>query len=177
MMQEYLSAGLGGGSEPSETFVGVVLSTGVVVVDGALPVVVTAVVVVETGTVVVTAVVVVETGIVVDTAGSWLVGVDASSCSVSSSIRSARTSISGESEPPQADPSNNKEIRAVVWRINEISRLELLPVKRTEDRALVVSRAAVESAFHRFNRGIEFMEHRYGWSRRSIYDLGAGAAG
>lgn len=163
-MQEYLSAGLGGGSEPSETFVGVVLSTGVVVVDGALPVVVTAVVVVATG-------------IVVDTAGSWLVGVDASSCSVSSSIRSARTSISGESEPPQADPSNNKEIRAVVWRINEISRLELLPVKRTEDRALVVSRAAVESAFHRFNRGIEFMEHRYGWSRRSIYDLGAGAAG
>ena len=163
-MQEYLSAGLGGGSEPSETFVGVVLSTGVVVVDGALPVVVTAVVVVETG-------------IVVDTAGSWLVAVDASSCSVSSSIRSARTSISGESEPPQADPSNNKEIRAVVWRINEISRLELLPVKRTENRALVVSRAVVESAFHRFNRGIEFMEHRYGWNRRSIYDLGAGAAG
>ncbi len=163
-MQEYLSAGLGGGSEPSETFVGVVLSTGVVVVDGALPVVVTVVVVVETG-------------IVVDTAGSWLVAVDASSCSVSSSIRSARTSISGESEPPQADPSNNKEIRAVVWRINEISRLELLPVKRTENRALVVSRAVVESAFHRFNRGIEFMEHRYGWNRRSIYDLGAGAAG
>ena len=163
-MQEYLSARLGGGSEPSETLVVVVLSTGVVVVDGALPVVVTAVVVVATG-------------IVVDTAGSWLVGVDASSCSVSSSIRSARTSISGESEPPQADPSNNKEIRAVVWRINEISRLELLPVKRTEDRALVVSRAAMESAFHRFNRGIEFMEHRYGWNRRSIYDLGAGAAG
>ena len=163
-MQEYLSARLGGGSEPSETLVVVVLSTGVVVVDGALPVVVTAVVVVATG-------------IVVDTAGSWLVGVDASSCSVSSSIRSARTSISGESEPPQADPSNNNEIRAVVWRINEISRLELLPVKRTEDRALVVSRAAMESAFHRFNRGIEFMEHRYGWNRRSIYDLGAGAAG
>ena len=164
MMQEYLSARLGGGSEPSETLVVVVLSTGVVVVDGALPVVVTAVVVVATG-------------IVVDTAGSWLVGVDASSCSVSSSIRSSRTSISGESEPPQADPSNNKEIRAVVWRINEISRLELLPVKRTENRALVVSRAVVESAFHRFNRGIEFMEHRYGWNRRSIYDLGAGAAG
>ena len=164
MMQEYLSARLGGGSEPSETLVVVVLSTGVVVVDGALPVVVTAVVVVATG-------------IVVDTAGSWLVAVDASSCSVSSSIRSARTSISGESEPPQADPSNNKEIRAVVWRINEISRLELLPVKRTENRALVVSRAVVESAFHRFNRGIEFMEHRYGWNRRSIYDLGAGAAG
>ena len=163
-MQEYLSARLGGGSEPSETLVVVVLSTGVVVVDGALPVVVTAVVVVATG-------------IVVDTAGSWLVGVDASSCSVSSSIRSSRTSISGESEPPQADPSNNKQIRAVVWRISEISRLELLPVKRTEDRALVVSRAAMESAFHRFNRGIEFMEHRYGWSRRSIYDLGAGAAG
>ena len=164
MMQEYLSARLGGGSEPSETLVVVVLSTGVVVVDGALPVVVTAVVVVATG-------------IVVDTAGSWLVGVDASSCSVSSSIRSSRTSISGESEPPQADPSNNKQIRAVVWRISEISRLELLPVKRTEDRALVVSRAAMESAFHRFNRGIEFMEHRYGWNRRSIYDLGAGAAG
>ena len=163
-MQEYLSARLGGGSEPSETLVVVVLSTGVVVVDGALPVVVTAVVVVATG-------------IVVDTAGSWLVGVDASSCSVSSSIRSSRTSISGESEPPQADPSNNKQIRAVVWRISEISRLELLPVKRTEDRALVVSRAAMESAFHRFNRGIEFMEHRYGWNRRSIYDLGAGAAG
>ena len=52
MMQEYLSAGLVGGSESSETFSGVVLLAGATVVNGAAVVVDAAVVVVETDTVV-----------------------------------------------------------------------------------------------------------------------------
>ena len=52
MMQEYLSAGLVGGSESSETFSGVVLLAGATVINGAAVVVDAAVVVVETDTVV-----------------------------------------------------------------------------------------------------------------------------
>ena len=88
-MQEYLSAGLVGGSESSETFSDVVLVAGATVVNGA-------------------AIVVVETDTVVEATGGKVVDVGRC-CSSSSAVRSSRISTSEELEPPHADPTNNKQ--------------------------------------------------------------------
>ena len=88
-MQEYLSAGLVGGSESSETFSDVVLVAGATVVNGA-------------------AIVVVETDTVVGATGGKVVDVGRC-CSSSSAVRSSRISTSEELEPPHADPTNNKQ--------------------------------------------------------------------
>jgi len=88
-MQEYLSAGLVGGSESSETFSDVVLLAGATVVNGA-------------------AIVVVETDTVVEATGGKVVDVGRC-CSSSSAVRSSRISTSEELEPPHADPTNNKQ--------------------------------------------------------------------
>ena len=101
-MQEYLSAGLVGGSESSETFSAVVLLAGATVVNGA------AIVAVETATVVGVAIVVVETDTVVGATGGKVVDVDRC-CSSSAAVRSSRISTSEELEPPHADPTNNKQ--------------------------------------------------------------------
>lgn len=88
-MQEYLSAGLVGGSESSETFSDVVLLAEATVVTGA-------------------AIVVVETDTVVEATGGKVVDVGRC-CSSSSAVRSSRISTSEELEPPHADPTNNKQ--------------------------------------------------------------------
>ena len=88
-MQEYLSAGLVGGSESSETLSDVVLLAGATVVNGA-------------------AIVVVETDTVVEATGGKVVNVGRC-CSPSSAVRSSRISTSLELEPPHADPTNNKQ--------------------------------------------------------------------
>ena len=95
MMQEYLSAGLVGGSESSETFSDVVLLAGATVVNGAAIVEVAAIVVVETDT-------------VVEATGGKVVDVGRC-CSSSSAGRSSRIPTSEELEPPHADPTNNKQ--------------------------------------------------------------------
>ena len=88
-MQEYLSTGLVGGSESSETFSDVALLAGATVVNGA-------------------AIVVVETDTVVEATGGKVVDVGRC-CSSSSAVRSSRISTSEELEPPHADPTNNKQ--------------------------------------------------------------------
>ena len=108
-MQEYLSTGLVGGTESSETFGDVVLLAGTTVVNGA------AVVVDSPAEVDGTAVVVGAAAVVlVGAAGKVLVGVDLCCCSNCSSISSSKASISDEFEPPHADPTNNKQSKTAM---------------------------------------------------------------
>lgn len=111
-MQEYLSTGLAGGTESSETFGDVVLLAGTTVVDGAAVVVVDSPAEVDGTAVVVGAAAVVLVG----AAGKVLVGVDLCCCSNCSSISSSKASISDEFEPPHADPTNNKQSKTAMQR-------------------------------------------------------------
>ena len=115
-MHEYLSTGLAGGTESSETFGDVVLLAGTTVVDGAAVVVVDSPAEVDGTAVVVGAAAVVLVG----AAGKVLVGVDLCCCSNCSSISSSKASISDEFEPPHADPTNNKQSKTAMQRTSEV---------------------------------------------------------
>ena len=104
-MQEYLSTGLVGGTESSETFGDVVLLAGTTVGDAAAVVVVDSPAEVDGTAVAVGA----EAVVLVGAAGKVVVGVDSCCCSNCSTISSSKAPISDEFEPPHADPTNNKQ--------------------------------------------------------------------
>ena len=104
-MQEYLSTGLVGGTESSETFGDVVLLAGTTVVDAAAVVVVDSPAEVDGTAVAVGA----EAVVLVGAAGKVVVGVDSCCCSSRSSIGSSKCSFAEELEPPHADTTKHKQ--------------------------------------------------------------------